>query len=58
MIISETTDMEMLKRMEAVAASHVTRCLNQDSEDFNHKKAREVGMDLVAIRIRIKELTN
>lgn len=63
MIISETTDIEMLKRMQIAGESHVKRCLKPSTvEEFNYeynpKKANEINADLTAIKLRIKELTN
>lgn len=58
MVISETTDLETLKKMQTVAKLHMKRCLNKDSDDFNPEKAAEIQVDLLAVKFRIEELTN
>jgi len=66
MIISETTDLEMLKRMQTAGVAHFKRCINPfdindpdiPNPDFNLKKAAEIKVDLVAVELRIGELTN
>lgn len=58
MVISETRDLETLKKMQTVAELHIARCLDEEGEDFNPKKAGEINVDLVAVKLRIEELTN
>jgi hypothetical protein len=66
MIIAETTDLEMLKKMQAAGVAHFKRTINpfleSDPEvpnpDFNPKKAAEIQVDLLAVELRIQELTN
>jgi len=58
MIISKTTDLKMLKRMEAVAESQIKRCLDVHSDDLDNTKAKAVKVELAIVKLRIKELTN
>lgn len=58
MKISETKDLETLKKMEASATLHIKRCLDKEDNDFNLKKASELQLDLLAVQLRIEELTN
>jgi len=66
MIISETTDLVTLKKMQAAGVAHFKRSIspfefdNPDipNPDFNPKKAAEIQVDLLAVELRIEELTN
>jgi hypothetical protein len=58
MVISETADLETLKKMQAVAKLHMKRCLNKEDGDYNPKKADEIMVELVKIKLRIEELAN
>lgn len=58
MVISETADLETLKKMQGVAELHMKRCLNKEDGDCNRKKADEIMIELVKIKLRIEELTN
>jgi hypothetical protein len=58
MILSETKDLETLKKMQTVAELHIKRCLNPEDDDYNPRKAAEIQVDLVAVKLRIEELTN
>ena len=56
MVISETKDLSMLKKMYEVGQLHMKRCLTEDSPEFDLEKASEIQLELLKVRFRIEEL--
>ena len=55
-IIEETTDAALLKKMLDAATAHKSRSLNPESDDYNPKKAEELQKDILRLEMRIREL--
>lgn len=57
MVINETNDLKMLKKMQEVAELHIKRCLDEESDDYNPNKASDLQLDLLRVNMRIEDLT-